>query len=104
MATALDVTVMRNLRDIADGHLSLWVEVHRFDPDTGQPLHTPIVASVRPDRAPSAGTPNPGGEWWWPYVDSGWIEIPPQAAARQHYQLSDAGRAKLAELTAKVAQ
>ena len=86
----------RNLRDINDGHLSVWVTVDRFNPTTGALLPTPVLKAAHPDRAPATGTPNHAGQWWDRYADAGWIELPHRDGP-QRYQITAAGRRVLTD-------
>lgn len=75
-----EAALLRNLRDIAAGHLALWI-----DGD-----------GVTSDRMPAIGTPDASGQWWTVLADRGWI-VPFRASRQPHYRITDAGRAALAE-------
>lgn len=84
-------SIYRTLRDIADGHITLRVDIQRFDPQTGQPV-SPTVLGTFPDRA---GPLPSRAEWWLDYADEGWLRLP-EADEPQCWQVTDAGREMLA--------
>jgi hypothetical protein len=88
----VEAALLRTLRDIDDGHLSLWVRVRYFDAVTGQRLKTPVVAEVHPDRQPYPGVPDRRGEWWRALVERGWLELPPPGSFPMRYFVSDDGK------------
>mgnify|MGYP001564614344 CR=1 FL=1 len=82
-----EAALLRTLRDIAHGHLNLWVDVRYFDEANGQPHAVPQVVGVSPDRAPAGALAGP--EWWSELVDAGWLR-PPAAIEAQRYHPTDA--------------
>jgi hypothetical protein len=84
----------RTLRDVADGHITLWVVIHRYDPHTGQPLEQQIVTGTYPNRHP--GLPDAGREWWLGFAAQGWLRLP-EAHEAQVWHVTDAGRQWLAD-------
>ncbi|MGP4105247.1 hypothetical protein [Nonomuraea sp. KM90] len=71
--------------------LTLWVRGRFFDEHTGARLDPPEI-QVLPDRQPQPGVPDPGGAWWPPLLQRGWLELPPPGPSMR-YLLTDAGRA-----------
>ena len=67
--------VRRVLRDIDEGHINLYVEIERFDPQTGARHDPPRITTVAPDRAVSGTIPNARGAWWQPMLAAGWLEL-----------------------------
>jgi hypothetical protein len=65
----------RTLRDIRDGHITLYVHVARFDPFTGEPIE-PHEASTSPDRAPAGNTLKAMPGWWRELSRLGWLRLP----------------------------
>lgn len=87
----------RTLKDIDDGHLSLWMHGRFYDEHTGARLDPPQI-EVRPDRQPQPGIPDARGAWWTPLIERGWLTMPPPGPSMR-YLLTDAGRAALAPAT-----
>jgi hypothetical protein len=67
--------LLRTLRDICDGHLTLWAETAARDPHTGEEYPLPRIVHVTPDRTPAAGTPNADGDWWTVMLRRGWLAL-----------------------------
>ncbi|MEV1179380.1 hypothetical protein, partial [Nonomuraea sp. NPDC049784] len=59
-----DHALLTTLRDIDDGHLSLWARVAHHDSATGEQLAEPKVLRITPDRQPHPGVPDAQGTWW----------------------------------------
>lgn len=88
----------RTLRDIADGHITIYVALDRYDTATGEPLNPPVIRAVSTDRLPAAGIPDAYGHWWEPMVQRGHLELTEMDRyGRVFYRVSDAGRTHLAE-------
>ncbi|GAA4932833.1 hypothetical protein HD597_000452 [Nonomuraea thailandensis] len=83
----------RTLRDIDEGHLTLWVRGRFFDEHTGARLDPPEI-EVLPDRQPQPGVPDPRGDWWMPMLERGWLELPAPGPSMR-YLVTDAGNAVL---------
>lgn len=81
-----EAALLRNLRDIGDGHLTLWINPDDYDLAEG-----PLAPQLRvyPDRSPAIGTP--AGSWWELLVWQGWV-APHVVAGRPYYRITDAGR------------
>jgi hypothetical protein len=88
--------VYRTLRDIADGHITLRVDIDRYDPRTGQPYNPPRVNRTLPDRLPAMSIPDARGDWWLGLAERGWLRLP-EAGEAQVWHVTDAGRRWLAE-------
>lgn len=78
-----EAALLRTLRDIADGHLNLWVDIRYFDEANGQLHAVPQVVGVSPDRAPAGALA--GAEWWTELVDAGWLRLPDAVEAQRYY-------------------
>lgn len=63
----------RTLRDIHDGHLTLYVQTARYNPATGQPVE-PHEIRTTSDRAPAI--PSPCDDWWRHLAADGWLRLP----------------------------
>jgi hypothetical protein len=83
--------VYRTLRDIADRHITLHVDVARFDPQTGVPLDPPRVGRTWPDRLPARSVPDAAGEWWLTLAEMGLLRLPELHEA-QVWHVTDTGR------------
>lgn len=92
---AAERAIRRVLRDIADGHITLTVNVARFDPHTGQPID-PVVGWTVADRAVSLMVPNAAGEWWQLFAERGWIRLP-EAHEASMWHVTALGREILAQ-------
>lgn len=90
-----EVAMLRTLKDLSDGHIQLWADVVRYDPDTGEALAEPRVRHTNPDRAPAHGVPDGSGEWWVALAERGWIAPPPPGHNR--WVVTDEGRRVLTE-------
>ncbi len=77
----------RTLRDIRDGHLTLYVTVARFDPTTGTPC-PPREVSTTPDRMPAGDRLKSVAAWWRLLAEEGWLRLP-TAAEPQIWMLTD---------------
>ena len=87
----------RTLRDIADGHLTLFARCDNFCGRTGVPLDPPVLHGVYPDRAPAVGVPDPDGPWWQPLIDAGLLVLGPAGRyGTRRYEVTAAGRVWLA--------
>lgn len=95
-ALASSVAYLRTLRDIGDGHITLMVQVDRYDAWTGERNLDPQVVSVTTDRAPAAGLPDRTGGWWTPMVEAGHLALA-DGGDRCYYAITPAGRAWLAD-------
>lgn len=92
----MSAAIYRTLRDIADGHIALRVDVDRFDPHTGQPVDPPRVGRTWPDRLPPMSIPDAHGAWWEALAERGLLRLP-EVHEAQVWQVTDAGHAWLAE-------
>jgi hypothetical protein len=90
-----EAALLRTLRDIADGHLFLWLKVAYFDDTDGHRLDQPQVRQVTPDREPYRGVPDRTGAWWTHLLDRGWLELPAPGSAPMRYLVSPAGQTAL---------
>lgn len=97
-----EAAILRTLRDIADGHITLRVTIHRFDPHTGERLAEPELIETTSDRAPAGAYPRRGREpwegWWDLLAERGWIRLP-TAREPDCWQVTDEGRQALASWT-----
>jgi hypothetical protein len=62
----------RALRDMADGHLTLYASVEYFDRYTGEELAEPRLLYVGHDRPDIFDQ-----DWWKPLLAAGLIALPP---------------------------
>lgn len=62
---------LKALRDMADGHLTLYAQVEYFDGHTGDELPEPRVLYVGHDRADISDR-----DWWKPLLEAGLIALP----------------------------
>lgn len=90
-----DAALLRTLRDIHVGRLSLQVRVRYSDLGSGRPLDPPEVLEVRPSGLPYPGVPDCQGEWWRALIERGWLRLPARNASPQKYLVSDAGKGAL---------
>lgn len=67
----------KQLRDMNDGHLTLYATVRRYDPTTGQKLGQPEVLHIGHDRADIFDR-----DWWKPLLAAGLIALPADNSSR----------------------
>lgn len=94
---AVEAALHRVLRDIADGHITLRVNIDRYDPHTGQRVF-PRVGSTWADRAVPLVLPDSTGEWWNTLAERDWIRLPVEGEAPV-WHVTPFGRAWLAQHT-----
>jgi hypothetical protein len=95
LTSAQEEALLRAFRDIDEGHITLWAEPSWCDDRTGRLRETPII-ETRADRPRPAGVPDgPGGWWWMPLIERGWIALPRLQRGRGRWVLTDAGREAL---------
>ncbi|MCW6003823.1 hypothetical protein K1W54_04400 [Micromonospora sp. CPCC 205371] len=82
----------RALRDMVDGHITLYAIVRYFHEDTGEKLDQPEVLGVGYDRVPRLDP-----DWWKPLLANGWIALPGPDDTGLRCTVTEAGRAWLAE-------
>ena len=70
----MDLTIrqFKALRDMADGHLTLYASMEYFDGDTGEELPEPRLLYVGHDRPDMFDL-----DWWKPLLADGLIALPP---------------------------
>lgn len=73
-----EAAIRRTLKDLDDGHVTLWGGPHR----------------VTPDRVPAHPTPDAHGAWWLLFVERGWLAPHPHAF-RVGYLTTARARAEL---------
>lgn len=61
----------KHLRDMADGHLTLYATVRYYDEMTGAKLAEPVVLYIGYDRGDIADR-----DWWKPLLADGLIALP----------------------------
>ncbi len=61
----------KHLRDMADGHLTLYASVRRYDETTGRLLNQPELLNIGYDRADILDR-----DWWKPLLADGLIALP----------------------------
>lgn len=67
----------KQLRDMADGHLNLYVSVFHYDPTTGVKLNPPVVEYISHDRSDVTGR-----DWWKLLLADGLIALPAAGTRR----------------------
>lgn len=90
--TAPSPGVRRTLRDIDDGHITLYATIERFDPQTGARNDAPKIVQVDSDRSVPSTVPDARGAWWVPMIDAGWLELDDRGRVPR-LVATDAGRA-----------
>lgn len=93
---AHESALLRALRDVNDGHLTLWVDPAQYDMTHGQ-LVPDGELRIIPDRTLPAGIPDPAGRWWLPLLRRGWVDIH-IAAGRPFLRSTTAGLERLTEV------
>jgi hypothetical protein len=89
MSINLKAAQLRTLRDIADGHITLYAAVRYFNEFTGEKLDEPELLGVGYDRAMGSDP-----DWWRPLLADGLIALPAPGMGR--CTVTDAGRQVLA--------
>jgi hypothetical protein len=100
MESRHEAAILRTLRDIECGHITLRCSVRYFDVRTGERLPSPVLERTASDRAPAVGFPQSGREpwecWWDLLAERGWIRLPTEREPAC-WQVTDEGRRVLAE-------
>jgi hypothetical protein len=94
-----EAAILRTLRDIECGHITLRCSVRRYDARSGEPLATPMLEWTMADRPPAAGFPRRRTPWWDLLAERGWIR-PPVDREPSYWQMTAAGRQVLDRWTA----
>jgi hypothetical protein len=94
VAVTLSPTLFRALRDVADGHITLYATVRYHDEATGEQLDQPELLYVGYDRAMGSDP-----DWWRPLLADGLIALP--APGMGWCTVTDAGRQVLASADTK---
>lgn len=89
--------VLRTLRDIECGHITLRCSVRRFDPATGERLPERVLEWTTSDRAPAGGFPSSAlPDWWELLAEYGLIRLP-EVGEPSCWQVTYEGRLALTE-------
>lgn len=93
-----EAAILRTLRDIEAGHITLRCLVIHYDTTTGERLPEPELVETEADRAPAAGYPRIASEPWWCWWDllaeRGWIRLPTEREP-SCWQVTEEGRSAL---------
>jgi hypothetical protein len=96
MSMTLSQPLFRALRDMADGHITLYATVRYYDKATGEKLDQPELLYVGYDRVPGRDP-----DWWRPLLADGLIALPGPGDTSLRCTVTDAGRQVLASADAK---
>ncbi|GIM88801.1 hypothetical protein [Paractinoplanes toevensis] len=89
----------RTLRDIRDGHITLYVQVQRYDPTTGAAVE-PREMQTSPDRMPAGVDRRSDPRWWLRLAAEGWLRLPVEFEP-QIWQLTEAALVAVSRREAK---